>query len=399
MFSFVLQFLTNLLAAFNQVLTAAIVVTAFSLLLYSLTFNLHHRVARSFSGVLGALSAVFLGDVLASLAGQLSSAEIWLRFQWLGIAFLPPAYLHLSDALLETTGLPSRGRRRLAIRVGYALAASLFAMAAFTNWLVTDTVIEAGTQHLRPGPLFAAFTLLFAIGSAIAWVNVYRAYLRCPTSDTRRRMRYLLVASITLPLSVFPYLLVVAGQSAVLHPFVFWLASVSANLIIGAMLTVLAYAVAFFGTTQPDRVIKSRLFQWLLRGPFVASVVLMVLVLMNRGARFLGIEGSQLVPIALIGSLLLLQFGITLVRIPLERWLFYGGSADRADVRRLQLLKERLLTASDTAQYLESVVAAVCDLLRVPSAFVASVSEEGARIEAKVGPDTPPDESADLSLA
>jgi len=41
----------------------------------------------------------------------------------------------------------------------------------------------------------------------------------------------------------------------------------------------------------------------------------------------------------------------------------------------------------------------VCDLLRVPSAFVASVSPEGARIEAKVGPDAPPEEAANLSLS
>jgi hypothetical protein len=125
----------------------------------------------------------------------------------------------------------------------------------------------------------------------------------------------------------------------------------------------------------------------------------MALVLMNRATRFLGIEGSQLVPMVVIGTLLLMQFGITLVRIPLERWLFYGGSADRSDVRRLQMLEERLLTANDTAQYLESVVAAACDLLRTPSAFVASVSDSEARIEARVGPDTPPDEAAHLSLA
>jgi hypothetical protein len=395
----ILQFLASVLAAFNQVLTAAIVVTAFSVLLYSLTFNLHHRVARSFSGVLTALSAVFLGDVMASLAGGPEGAAIWLRFQWLGIAFLPPAYLHLSDALLETTGLPSRGRRRLAVRVGYALAAALFAVSVFTDWLVTDAVIEAGTQHLQPGPLFPLFSLVFAGGSAIAWVNVYRAYRRCLTSDTRRRMRYLLLASTTLPLSVFPYLLVVGGQNAALHPFIFWLTSVLGNLFVGAMLTVMAYTIAFFGTTQPDRVIKSRLFQWLLRGPLVASVVLMVLVLMNRASRVLGIEGTQLIPIVVIGTLLLLQFVITLARVPIERWLFYGGTADRSDVRRLQMLEERLLTSGDTAQYLESVVAAACDLLRTPSGFVASVSESGAQIESRVGPYPAPEESAGLSLA
>lgn len=399
MLSSLLHLLASLLASFNQILTAAVVVTAFSLLLYSLTFNLHDRVAHSYSGMLGAVLAVFLGDVVASLAGQVSTAEVWLRFQWLGIAFLPPAYLHFSDALLETTGLPSRGRRRMAIRIGYVLAAAWFALAAFTPWLVTEPAIEGGTQHLRPGPLFLVFTSLFATGSAIAWVNLYRAYLRCLTSSTRRRMSYVLIASITLPFSVFPYLLVVGGQSAALHPLIFWFFSVTGNLIVGAMLTLMAYTVAFFGTAQADRVIKSRLFQWILRGPFVASVVLAVMVFAGRTTRLLGLEGSQVVLLAVISTLLIMQIGITLVRVPLERWLFYGGSADRGDVRRLQLLEERLLTAGDAEQYLESVVAAVCDLLRVSSAFVASVSDGGARVEARVGPDDPPEEAAHLTLA
>ena len=96
------------------------------------------------------------------------------------------------------------------------------------------------------------------------------------TSATRRRTSYMLIASITLPFSVFPYLLVVGGQTAVLHPFIFWFVSVTGNFVLLLMLLLMAYVVAFFGTTQPDRVIKSRLFQWLLRGPFVASLVLAV---------------------------------------------------------------------------------------------------------------------------
>ena len=74
-----LQFLADLLASLNQILTAAIVVTAVSLLLYSLTFNLHDRVARSYSGMLVAISAVFLGDVMASLTLQPAATGNWLR--------------------------------------------------------------------------------------------------------------------------------------------------------------------------------------------------------------------------------------------------------------------------------------------------------------------------------
>jgi hypothetical protein len=389
----------NLLASFNQILTATIVVTAFSLLLYSLTFNLHDRVARSYSTILVAISVVFLADVVASLYTSAAAADPWLRFQWLGIAFLPPAYFHFSDALLATTGLHSRGRRRLAARLGYLLAAAWVALAVFTEWLVAEPAIEGRAQQLLPGPLFAVFTFTFALSSGVALTNLYRAYKRCLTTTTRRRMNYLMIASAALPLSVFPYLLLVGGSTAILHPFIFWSFSVLGNMIVGAMLTAMSYTVAFFGTAQADRVIKSRLFQWLLRGPFVASIALAVLVLTSRAERWLGLEQSQAVPLAVIGTLLLLQFAITLVRIPLERWLFYGGGADRADVQRLQMLEERLLTASDTRQFLESVVGAVCDLLRAQSAFVAVVDANGARVEARVGPDEPPANSGDLTRA
>ncbi len=394
-----LLLLANLLASLNQILTAVIVVTAFSLLLYSLTFNLHDRVARSYSVILVAVSIVFLGDVVASINTSAAAAEPWLRLQWLGIVFLPPTYFHFSDALLATTGLPSRGRRRVAVRLSYLLAAVWVALAVFTDWVVAEPTIEGRAQQLLPGPLFLLFTAFFVVGSAVAWANLYRAYQRCLTATTRRRMNYLMFASLALPLSVFPYLLLVGGSTAILHPFIFWLFSVAGNLTVGAMLTAMSYTVAFFGTAQPDRVIKSRLFQWLLRGPFVASMALAMMVITSRAERLLGLEQSQAVPLVVISTLLLFQFVITLVRIPLERWLFYGGGADRADVQRLQMLEERLLTASDTRQFLESVVAAVCDLLRVQSAFVAVVNAGGARVEAKVGPDEPPANSGDLTRA
>ena len=57
----------NLLAgirAFNQVLTAGIAITAFSLFLYSLTFNLRDRVARSFAIILLCVVVVFTTEAL-----------------------------------------------------------------------------------------------------------------------------------------------------------------------------------------------------------------------------------------------------------------------------------------------------------------------------------------------
>src|SRR5512147_658365 len=108
--------------AFNQILTAGIAITAFSLFLYSLSFNLRDRVARSFAIILLCVVVVFTTEALQNRSGSSTWLETLLKLQWLGIVFLPAAYLHLSDALLVTAGRPSRGRRRLAVRLIYVVS-------------------------------------------------------------------------------------------------------------------------------------------------------------------------------------------------------------------------------------------------------------------------------------
>ena len=83
---------------------------------------------------------------------------------------------------------------------------------------------------------------------------------------------------------------------------------------------------------------------------------------------------------------LVLQFPINIVRLPIERVLFYG--AERDDLRRLQVLEERLLTSADLRQFLESVLASLCDNLRCPAAFVTGFNDDGRlEYEVSVGPD------------
>ena len=95
----------------NQILTAGIAITAFSLFLYALSFNLRDRVARSFAIILLGVVVVFTTDALQSKDMPNWGIDLLLRLQWIGIVFLPAAYLHLSDALLVTAGRPSRGRQ------------------------------------------------------------------------------------------------------------------------------------------------------------------------------------------------------------------------------------------------------------------------------------------------
>ncbi len=110
------------LLTLNELLTAGIAITAFSLLVYAFTFNLRDRVARYFAIILICVVIVFVGDTIGSTTSVPRETEFWLRFQWVGIVFLPAAYLHFSDALLDTTGRPLRGWQRFIPRITYLIS-------------------------------------------------------------------------------------------------------------------------------------------------------------------------------------------------------------------------------------------------------------------------------------
>ncbi len=384
----------NGLISANQIITAGIVITAFSLLLYALTFNLRERVARTFAILLTCVTAVYFCDAVVSTLREAGEVEVWLRLQWVGIAFVPVTYLHFSDALLATTGRPSRGRRRTAILILYLTAMVFLVAAAFTDVLVHDGSIASGAAHLSAGPLFAVF-LAYFLGT-LSWVgwNFWRAYRRCQTSTTRRRMIYLMISAAAPAIGTFPFLLF-TGQTALIHPLIFWFMVVATNIAVAGLLVVMAYSVAYIGVTLPDRVIKSRLFQWLLRGPVVASVLLTVFVIVSRYGPRLLIYDPRALPFFLVGTVLLLQFFITLVRLPMERVLFYGSA--RGELRSLQILEERLLTPGDLHQFLESVLAGVCDVMRCQAAFLAAVGEDGKiDYEVSVGTRLPKSDTLEL---
>src|SRR5512145_796228 len=114
----------------NNILTAGIAITAFSLFLYALSFNLRDRVARSFAIILLCVVVVFTTEALQNDSMPNWSMELLLRLQWIGIIFLPAAYLHLSDAVLVTAGRPSRGRRRMAVRGVYVVSVFFMVLLA-----------------------------------------------------------------------------------------------------------------------------------------------------------------------------------------------------------------------------------------------------------------------------
>jgi GAF domain-containing protein len=378
--------LAAILRVLNEISNAATTITAFALLLYALTFNLRERVARSLAFLLACVTIVHFTDVLAGTAPSDFEAAAWMRLQWVGIAFLPAAYLHFSDALLASTGRPSRGRRSAAVRVSYAVGAVVLLAVTFGPSIVVGVARAETVPYLTSGPWFPAFAVFFVTCLALAATNLSRAYRRCLTRASRRRMRYLMVGAVGPILTAFP-VLTSGGAFLLAWPVLFWGVLTLINLAVTFQLILMAYAVAYFGVSHPDRVVKSRLFQWILRGPVVASSTLAVTVVVNRFSSLVGLQQSRLVPFAMVGTLLLLQYVITLLRPMIERWFFYGE--DRQDIGRLHLLEERLLTTGDLRQFLESVLNAACDVARVRSAFVAALSQGRLELEVAVGPDDP----------
>ncbi len=369
----------------NQLLTAGIAITAFSLLLYALTFNLRDRVARSFALILICVVIVFVGDAISSVVSSYQQLQLWLQFEWVGITFLPACYYQFSEALLATTGQPIHRGQRWIILALYLISFGFLISMPFML-LVGPLVTQASpAPHLERTWLTWIFAAYFVAIMVWSWFNFRRAYQRTVTPTSRRRMRYLIIGALAPVLGSYPFLLF-GSSLATNHPLLFWLLAVLINFVVLILLVVMAYSVAFFGVSWPDRVVKRRLFKWLMRGPVTASIVLGMTTLVRRAGEYYGFEYTAAVPIFMVGTILLLEYAITLAAPLWERWILQGG--DKTNLMLVQTLNERLLTTGDVRQFLESVLAAICDRIQAPRAFIMALNAGDLELMVSIG-DTP----------
>ena len=379
------ELLNTFFSLVNETLTAAIVIIAVSLLLYNLTRNLGDRVTRSSSVVLACVTVAYIVDVFISLDPSLGVYEAFLRLQWLGIALVPAALFHLSDALLATTGLPSRGRRRRILRILYAIGFVLFIAAALTDILIEPVYLDRFVS-LRPGFLFPIFLIYFFMATAIALINVQRARQRCLTRDTRRRMGYLQIALLTPALGTFPFsVLLGTGTEFTLNARI--LVNLS-NIVVVLMLLFLAYPLSFFGSRVPDRVVKTELLRFVLRGPATGVLALAVIIFTTPTTRVLGLPGQVFMPFGVVAVVLFWQWLVALSLPWLEKRLIYPDEDDD-QLSKLQNLSDQLLTRNDLIQLLEAILAATCDYLRVNTAFIVSAGDIEPELIAHIGPALP----------
>ena len=370
------------LKTLSEILTAGIAITGFSLLLYALAFNLRDRVARAFALILIFTVTVYTAEAIGSIENTPAWITFWLHLQWVGIVFLPTAYLHFSDALLSTTGKPSRGRRRWAVRLAY-IGSVIFVFGLPFSYLIGPVIMDTPpAPHLQPTLFTDIFVGLYIGVIIISWINFVRAYRRTTTTATRRRMLYLIMGSIAPALGAFPFL-PYGPNFAARHQLTFWSLSVLTSILVGVLLVVMAYAVAFFGVSWPERVVRIRLFKWIMRGPFTASLTLTAATLTRRGGEAFGTSYTALVPIVMVGTILLSEYLITLFAPFGERWLFYGK--DKSELDRLHSLENQLLTRNDLKQFFEMVLATACDLLQSKGGYVAALNADGLELVVTTG--------------
>jgi RsiW-degrading membrane proteinase PrsW (M82 family) len=356
----------------SQILTAGLAITSFSLLLFGLSFNLRDRVARVFALVMVCMVVVFTAEAMGSTSVEEQGISIWLHIQWVGIILLPAIYLHFSDAILTITGKPSRGRRRLAVIITYLLSSIFVGLSFFPFFVGKLVIVGVPAANFTPTLLTDIFIVLYLACMGVVWVNFYRAYRRTVTETGRRRMSYLILGALAPMLGSFPFLMF-GSDIAANNPLIFWLISVLNNMVVGGLMVVMAYSVSFFGVSWPDRVIKIRLLKWILRGPVTASLTLGLATIVRRIGEANGISYSAWVPIVTVATIVLCEFLITIVAPLIERYFFYGN--DRSDLELLHMLEERLVTEKDLRQFLELVLATICDRLQAKGAVIAEMDE------------------------
>ncbi len=183
-------------------------------------------------------------------------------------------------------------------------------------------------------------------------------------AHARRRMAYLSISFVARRWRVS--LLLLAGCPLALPPAVLYAFLVVGNIAVGAMLALLAYSVAFFGAFMPDRVIKHRMVRFLLRGPMTAILALIAFGVGLTVEPWLGLAQYTLSLVAFAVAVISAQLGVEMLKPVIDLALYRTGAVE---VARVQELSQRLLTTADVRQFLENVLAAVCELMQSVAGF------------------------------
>ncbi|MDF1512559.1 MAG: histidine kinase N-terminal 7TM domain-containing protein [Anaerolineae bacterium] len=376
----------------NDVLTAGVSATAFALVLYLTVYNQRSKIARTFCGLLGCVIVVYLMDILLTNNMRPAQVNVLLRIQWIGIAFTPPFYVEFVRTLRSLVSRANFPRWMQPMTL--SLSTIITVLAITTNLVVRESRVSAGVVHMQPGPLFYPFAAFFIVITLWGFKETLTARQQCYTRSARRRMAYLSISFVAPALGVFPYLLV-SGWPSILPDYVLPILLVFSNIAVASMLILMAYSVAFFDALSPHRVIKHRMVRFLLRGPMTAILALVIFGFGLTAESVLGMGQYTLSLVAIAVAIIITQLGVELFKPLIDLALYRDGAAEVAQV---QELSQRLLTTADLKQFLENVLAAMCEQLLSSGGFLAILDEGKLRWEVWCDLHMSEEEKADIPL-
>ncbi len=374
--------LSHLLAFSNVMMSSVVTILAFSLMAYTFTYNFRNPVARRFALLLVCVLVTYASDVALERVMTVGSAERWLRFQWLGIALLPAASYTFALSVLQTTNYRIRRRRWVANIIGVLGVASAVD-ALWGGQLVNGIRFDPPISYLEAGPYFGLFAVYFAVVFLLALANINKARQRCLTENSRKRMTYLLLGFVAPGIGVFPYLIGLSRVISTAHSSAaVFLVSFFGNMAVAALMVLMSYTVAYFGVYTPDRVVRYRLLRFFMRGPVVAICVILAVQTVPTIERLMGLPTDVVLFSIITGVIVVSQLFLSISKSLTDRLIY---REDRNEVAWLRELDRRLLTTTDLRQFLENNLTALCELLRVPSGFVAGVIGQDLILEAVIG--------------
>lgn len=374
----------SLLNTLNVMASSVLVILAFSLLAYTLTYNFRNGVARRFAFVLLCVVIVYVGDVALDRVTSAASAGRWLHFQWLGIAWMPAALYVFSMSVLAATNYRVNRRRWVALLLTL-LSAAAAVDAVFGTRIAGEVHFTPPLAYLEAGPAFGLFTGFFAVSLALALGNVWKARQRCLTDTTRTRMTYLLVAFLAPGIGVFPYLIAASRLGdGIQSGVIILLLSLLGNAVVAFLLLLMSYTVAYFGVLTPDRVVRYRLLRFFMRGPVVAILVILAVQVVPKVEVILGLPRDIILFGVVTSVIVFSQLILSVTKSLVDRLIY---REDRDEVAWLRELDRRMLTTSDLRELLENNLVALCEYLRVPAGFVAAAVGPDLMLEAVVGPE------------
>jgi len=372
---------TMVLQIYELLVSVALIVT-FSLLAYIALHNWRNEIARALCILLASTVVIYGGDGLLSRALQPSTIQFLLRAQWLGIALIPAAYLHFSQALaVSYTDSAPQSQRQWLVWVGYGLSLLFFTLAFTTDLIVRGSHKDGMLTQFNARPVFGGYLLFFLSSMAFTLRTILQVHQQVVAPALRRRLKYLGATFAAPGLAIFPYLVVTGSAIQHSENFSLIFASLVTICVIG-MIPVMSYSVAFQGLLVPDRLIKHDFIRWGLYGPVVGVTIILCFQLIPWLEYKFGLPGDTLITFAVMIMTVLMPILISRIRPYLDTLIYMQ---DQPEMNYLRDLPRSTFTGADLRQLLENTLMVMCGALAVETGFVAGPGKGGYTVKALYG--------------